>query len=94
MKYRTHNNTEVDLSMDDRYNITMDYLKEYIASMIRLEQKENDMLKGVAENTIYEAADDYLDCLFDEIEDDKDFILSFLFDDDPYDMKEDSGNDL
>ena len=56
--------------------------------MIRLEQKENDTLKDVAENRIYEAADEYLDCLFDEIEEDKDFILSFLFDEDPYDSLE------
>ena len=88
MKYKTHNNTEIDLSMEDRYNIAMDYLREYVASMIRLEQKENDMLKDVAENRIYEAADEYLDCLFDEIEEDKDFILSFLFDEDPYDSLE------
>ena len=88
MKYKTHNNTEIDLSMEDRYNIAMDYLREYVASMIRLEQKENDTLKDVAENRIYEAADEYLDCLFDEIEEDKDFILSFLFDEDPYDSLE------
>ena len=87
MKYRIHNR-EIDLPMEDRYNITMDYLREYVASMIRLEQKENDTLKDVAENTIYEAADEYLDCLFDEIEEDKDFILSFLFDEDPYDSLE------
>ena len=87
MKYRIHNK-EIDLSMEERYNIAMDYLREYVASMIRLEQKENDMLKDVAENRIYEAADEYLDCLFDEIEEDKDFILSFLFDEDPYDSLE------
>ena len=87
MKYRIHNK-EIDLSMEERYNIAMDYLREYVASMIRLEQKENDTLKDVAENTIYEAADEYLDCLFDEIEEDKDFILSFLFDEDPYDSLE------
>ena len=87
MKYRIHNR-EIDLPMEDRYNITMDYLREYVASMIRLEQKENDTLKDVAENRIYEAADEYLDCLFDEIEEDKDFILSFLFDEDPYDSLE------
>ena len=87
MKYRIHNK-EIDLSMEDRYNIAMDYLREYVASMIRLEQKENDTLKYVAENRIYEAADEYLDCLFDEIEEDKDFILSFLFDEDPYDSLE------
>ena len=87
MKYRIHNR-EIDLSMEERYNIAMDYLREYVASMIRLEQKENDMLKDVAENRIYEAADEYLDCLFDEIEEDKDFILSFLFDEDPYDSLE------
>ena len=87
MKYRIHNK-EIDLSMEERYNIPMDYLREYVASMIRLEQKENDMLKDVAENRIYEAADEYLDCLFDEIEEDKDFILSFLFDEDPYDSLE------
>ena len=74
--------------MEERYNIAMDYLREYVASMIRLEQKENDMLKDVAENRIYEAADEYLDCLFDEIEEDKDFIISFLFDEDPYDSLE------
>ena len=74
--------------MEERYNIAMDYLREYVASMIRLEQKENDTLKYVAENRIYEAADEYLDCLFDEIEEDKDFILSFLFDEDPYDSLE------
>ena len=88
MKYKTHNNTEIDLSMEDRYNIAMDYLREYVASMIRLEQKENDTLKDVAEKRIYEAANEYLDCLFDEIEEDKDFILSFLFDEDPYDSLE------
>ncbi len=93
MKYRIHNR-EIDLSMEDRYNIAMDYLREYVASMIRLEQKENDMLKDVAENRIYEAADEYLDCLFDEIEEDKDFIISFLFDNDPYEPKEDSDDDL
>ena len=49
MKYKTHNNTEIDLSMEDRYNIAMDYLREYVASMIKLEQKENDTLKDVAE---------------------------------------------
>ena len=87
MKYRIHNR-EIDLPMEDRYNITMDYLREYVASMIRLEQKENDTLKDVAENRIYEAADEYLDCLFDEIEEDKDFIISFLFDEDPYDSLE------
>ena len=87
MKYRIHNR-EIDLSMEDRYYIAMDYLREYVASMIRLEQKENDTLKDVAENRIYEAADEYLDCLFDEIEEDKDFILSFLFDEDPYDSLE------
>ena len=87
MKYRIHNR-EIDLSMEERYNIAMDYLREYVASMIRREQKENDMLKDVAENRIYEAADEYLDCLFDEIEEDKDFILSFLFDEDPYDSLE------
>ena len=87
MKYRIHNR-EIDLSMEERYNIAMDYLREYVASMIRLEQKENDTLKDVAEKTIYEAADEYLDCLFDEIEEDKDFILSFLFDEDPYDSLE------
>ena len=87
MKYRIHNK-EIDLSMEERYNIAMDYLREYVASMIRLEQKENDMLKDVAENRIYEAADEYLDCLFDEIEEDKDFIISFLFDEDPYDSLE------
>ena len=87
MKYRIHNR-EIDLSMEDRYNIAMDYLREYVASMIRLEQKENDTLKDVAENTIYEAADEYLDCLFDEIEEDKDYIISFLFDEDPYDSLE------
>ncbi|MBR0341717.1 MAG: hypothetical protein IJH64_05650 [Oscillospiraceae bacterium] len=87
MKYRIHNR-EIDLSMEERYNIAMDYLREYVASMIRLEQKENDMLKDVAENRIYEAADEYLDCLFDEIEEDKDFIISFLFDEDPYDSLE------
>ena len=87
MKYRIHNK-EIELSMEERYNIAMDYLREYVASMIRLEQKENDMLKDVAENRIYEAADEYLDCLFDEIEEDKDFILSFLFDEDPYDSLE------
>lgn len=87
MKYRIHNR-EIDLSMEERYNIAMDYLREYVASMIRLEQKENDTLKDVAENSIYEAADEYLDCLFDEIEEDKDFILSFLFDEDPYDSLE------
>ena len=74
--------------MEERYNIAMDYLREYVASMIRLEQKENDTLKDVAENRIYEAADEYLDCLFDEIEEDKDFIISFLFDEDPYDSLE------
>lgn len=93
MKYRIHNR-EIDLPMEDRYNIAMDYLREYVASMIRLEQKENDMLKDVAENRIYEAADEYLDCLFDEIEEDKDFIISFLFDNDPYEPKEDSDDDL
>lgn len=93
MKYRIHNK-EIDLSMEERYNIAMDYLREYVASMIRLEQKENDMLKDVAENRIYEAADEYLDCLFDEIEEDKDFIISFLFDNDPYEPKEDSDDDL
>lgn len=93
MKYRIHNR-EIDLSMEERYNIAMDYLREYVASMIRLEQKENDMLKDVAENRIYEAADEYLDCLFDEIEEDKDFIISFLFDNDPYEPKEDSDDDL
>ena len=87
MKYRIHNK-EIELSMEERYNIAMDYLWEYVASMIRLEQKENDTLKDVAENRIYEAADEYLDCLFDEIEEDKDFILSFLFDEDPYDSLE------
>ena len=87
MKYRIHNR-EIDLSMEERYNIAMDYLREYVASMIRLEQKENDTLKDVAENTIYEAADEYLDCLFDEIEEDKDYIISFLFDEDPYDSLE------
>ena len=87
MKYRIHNK-EIDLSMEERYNIAMDYLREYVASMIRLEQKENDMLKDVAENRIYEAADEYLDCLFDEIEEDKDFLISFLFDEDPYDSLE------
>lgn len=87
MKYRIHNR-EIDLSMEERYNIAMDYLREYVASMIRLEQKENDTLKDVAENKIYEAADEYLDCLFDEIEEDKDFIISFLFDEDPYDSLE------
>ena len=87
MKYRIHNK-EIDLSMEERYNIAMDYIKEYVASMIRLEQKENDTLKYVAENRIYEAADEYLDCLFDEIEEDKDFIISFLFDEDPYDSPE------
>ena len=87
MKYRIHNK-EIDLSMEDRYNIVMDYLREYVASMIRLEQKENDTLKDVAENRIYEAADEYLGCLFDEIEEDKDFIISFLFDEDPYDSLE------
>lgn len=87
MKYRIHNK-EIDLSMEERYNIAMDYLREYVASMIKLEQKENDMLKDVAENRIYEAADEYLDCLFDEIEEDKDFILSFLFDEDSYDSLE------
>ena len=93
MKYRIHNR-EIDLSMEERYNIAMDYLREYVASMIRLEQKENDTLKDVAENTIYEAADEYLDCLFDEIEEDKDFIISFLFDNDPYGLKEHSDDDL
>ena len=93
MKYRIHNR-EIDLPMEDRYNIAMDYLREYVASMIRLEQKENDMLKDVAVNRIYEAADEYLDCLFDEIEEDKDFIISFLFDNDPYEPKEDSDDDL
>ena len=87
MKYRIHNK-EIDLSMEERYNIAMDYLSEYVASMIRLEQKENDTLKDVAKNRIYEAADEYLDCLFDEIEEDKDFIISFLFDEDPYDSLE------
>ena len=87
MKYRIHNK-EIDLSMEERYNIAMDYLREYVASMIKLEQKENDMLKDVAENRIFEAADEYLDCLFDEIEEDKDFILSFLFDEDSYDSLE------
>ena len=87
MKYRIHNR-EIDLSMEERYNIAMDYLREYVASMIRLEQKENDTLKDVAENRIYEAADEYLYCLFDEIEEDKDFILSFLFDENPYDSLE------
>ena len=87
MKYRIHNK-EIDLSMEERYNIAMDYLREYVTSMIRLEQKENDTLKDVAENRIYEAADEYLDCLFDEIEEDKDFILSLLFDEDPYDSLE------
>ena len=87
MKYRIHNR-EIDLSMEERYNIAMDYLREYVASTIKLEQKENDTLKDVAENRIYEAADEYLDCLFDEIEEDKDFILSFLFDEDPYDSLE------
>ena len=93
MKYRIHNK-EIDLSMEERYNIAMDYLREYVASMIRLEQKENDTLKDVAENRIYEAADEYLDCLFDEIEEDKDFIMSFLFDNDPYEPKEHSDDDL
>ena len=93
MKYRIHNR-EIDLSMEERYNIAMDQLREDVASMIRLEQKENDTLKDVAENRIYEAADEYLDCLFDEIEEDKDFIISFLFDNDPYEPKEDSDDDL
>ena len=53
MKYRIHNR-EIDLSMEERYNIAMDYLREYVVSMIRLEQKENDMLKDVAENRIYD----------------------------------------
>ena len=94
MKYKIHNNTEIDLSMEDRYNIAMDYLREYVASMIKLEQKENDTLKDVAENTIFYASDAYLDFLFDEIENDKDFVISLLFEEDPYEYQEDQNDDL
>ena len=84
MKYKLQNNTDVDLSISDRYNITMGYLKDYITNMVEMETMENDTLKDVAKNKILDAVEDYIDILFDEIENDKDFIISLMFDDDPY----------
>lgn len=84
MKYRLQNNTDIELSLSDRYNITMGYLKDYITNMVEMETMENDTLKDVAKNKIKDAVDEYIDYIFDEIESDKDFIISLMFDDDPY----------
>jgi hypothetical protein len=84
MRYRLQNNTEIDLSLSDRYNIAIGYLKDYITNMVEMETMENDTLKAVAKNRITDAVEEYIDYIFDEIENDKDFVISLMFDDDPY----------
>ena len=84
MRYRLQDNTEIDLSLSDRYNIAIGYLKDYITNMVEMETMENDTLKAVAKNRITDAVQEYIDYIFDEIESDKDFIISLMFDDDHY----------
>ena len=68
MRYRLQNNTEIDLSLSDRYNIAISYLKDYITNMVEMETMENDTLKAVAKNRITDAVEEYIDYIFDEIE--------------------------
>lgn len=84
MRYRLQNNTEIEISLADRYNIAISYLKDYITNMVEMETAENDTLKSVAKNKITNVVEEYIDYIFDDIENDKDFILSLMFDDDPY----------
>ena len=93
MKFTLHNNTTIDLSLQDRYEITISYLRDYVRNIIDMEATENDMIKCVAENKKSEAVEEYIDLVFDDIEEDKDYIISLLFDSDPYDA-EVTDNDL